>query len=151
MDNIWFIVNVEAAIYQGDKWLVIKRGMKETHAKGLLSLVGGKVENASVEADVLEKTIKREILEEVGIEIKDDIEYLESKAFVTDEGNAVVDVVFLCQYKALEARVIDSNEVEKVYWKTKDEILSDDKAPIYLKEIIIKADKLRINNKRDWL
>lgn len=38
MENISYIVNVEAAIYKGDKWLIIKRGEKEEHVPGLLSM-----------------------------------------------------------------------------------------------------------------
>lgn len=40
-----FIVNMEGAVYKDDKWHVIKRSEKEEHAGGLLSLVGGTVEN----------------------------------------------------------------------------------------------------------
>ncbi len=39
-----FIVNVEGAINKDGKWLMIRRSMKEEHAGGELSLVGGKVE-----------------------------------------------------------------------------------------------------------
>lgn len=31
MSNILYIVNVEAAIYKDDKWLIIKRSEKEEH------------------------------------------------------------------------------------------------------------------------
>lgn len=45
MDKKLYIVNVEAAVYKNDKWLIIKRSEKEEHASGLLSMVGGKVES----------------------------------------------------------------------------------------------------------
>ena len=42
MENKLYIVNVEAAIYKGNRWLIIRRSDKEDHAPGLLSLVGGR-------------------------------------------------------------------------------------------------------------
>ena len=71
-----YIVNVEAAIYNDDKWLVVKRSELEEHAPGTLALVGGKVEVASGGDDVLEDTLRREVKEEVGIEV-DAMDYLE--------------------------------------------------------------------------
>lgn len=57
MDNNHFIVNVEGAIFRGNKWLIIKRSKKEEHAAGMLSLVGGKVEHEGDSADILERTV----------------------------------------------------------------------------------------------
>jgi 8-oxo-dGTP diphosphatase len=66
-----FVVNVEAAIYKDDRWLVIRRSLKESHAAGMVSLVGGKVEHEGNQSDILERTLRREIVEEVGIEVSD--------------------------------------------------------------------------------
>lgn len=54
-----------------------KSQQKEEHAGGLLSLVGGKVEVDGTSTDVLEKTLKREIFEEVGIEVSN-LKYVNS-------------------------------------------------------------------------
>lgn len=143
MRNKYFIVNVEAAIYNEDKWLIIKRSMNEEHAPGTLSLVGGKVENVVNEYGVLENTLKREILEEVGVEIYDDMKYIESKAFVASNGEIIVDIVFLCRYKSGEPRPMDKDEVEKVFWMKKEEIMKYEKSPIYLKETILNAEKIK--------
>ena len=80
-----FIVNVEGAIYKNGKWLLIERSLKEEHAGGTLSLVGGKVEKEGDSSDILERTLEREIFEEVGIKVKD-LEYVNSSSFVTDTG-----------------------------------------------------------------
>ncbi len=58
-----FIVNVEGAVRKDDKWLIIERSKKEEHAGGLFSLVGGKVENEGNSLYILERTVKREILD----------------------------------------------------------------------------------------
>ncbi|KRG10886.1 hypothetical protein ACA30_03695 [Virgibacillus soli] len=53
-----FLVNVEGAIFRNHKWLIIERSKKEEHAGGLLSLVGGKVEQIEdTSLDILEKTV----------------------------------------------------------------------------------------------
>jgi 8-oxo-dGTP diphosphatase len=91
------IVNVEGAIFKNDKWLIIKRSEKEEHAGGMLSLVGGKVEMEGNTTDILERTVKREILEEVGIDVKGNLKYVHSTSFVADSGENVIDIVFLCE------------------------------------------------------
>lgn len=144
MSNITYIVNVEGAIYHEDKWLIIKRSELEEHASGQLSLVGGKVEDAADESDILEETLRREIKEEVGIEIENKLVYLESKSFRTDKLETVIDVVFLCRYKSGTAEPMNSDEVSEVCWCTAKELLSNDKAPFYLKDTITKAEKYRL-------
>lgn len=139
-----YVVNVEAAIYKEDKWLIIKRSEKEEHGPGLMSLVGGKVETDVVQDGILEVTLRREIREEVGIEVSDRMHYLESKTFPLADGQLVVDIVFVCKYKSGEARVVDSNEVGEIYWMTCEELLQDERALSWLKESLKKAEDLRL-------
>ncbi|MGF7057518.1 NUDIX hydrolase [Brassicibacter mesophilus] len=145
MDNIWSIVIVQGAIYKEDKWLMIKRSENEEHAPGIISFVGGKLENKGDEQDVLEKTLKREIMEEVGIEISNDIRYIESKSFVSDGGDPIVEVIFLCRYKSGQPYCADTDEVAEIYWMSIDEIIRNEKTPIWVKEGIQKAEQLRLN------
>ncbi|HLS36297.1 MAG TPA: NUDIX domain-containing protein [Bacillota bacterium] len=137
-----FIVNVEGAIQREDKWLIIKRSTKEEHAGGLLSLVGGKVELEGNSPDILERTLEREIFEEVGIKIKAQMNYVHSTSFVTDMGDHVVDVVFLCEYESGEAHPKSPDEVEEVHWLTSEEIYNHPNAPDYLKESIKRSDEV---------
>lgn len=131
-----FIVNVEGAIRKNDKWLIVERSKKEEHAGGLLSLVGGKVDLEGNSSNILERTVKREILEEVGVKVKDRLIYVHSTSFVTDTNQNVVDIVFLCEYESGDALPLCSDEVEEVLWLTTKEILHHPKAPVYLKESI---------------
>lgn len=140
-----FIVNVEGAIFKGDKWLLIERSKKETHAGGIISLVGGKVDLEGDSIDILERTVKREIFEEVGIEIKDTVHYVQSTSFVTDKGVNVVDIVFLCEYARGEAYPNSPDEVEQVLWLTYQELMNHPHAPIWPKESIKKAEVVRKN------
>ncbi|MEK5482455.1 NUDIX hydrolase [Viridibacillus sp. FSL R5-0888] len=136
-----FIVNVEGAIYKNEKWLLISRSKKEEHAGGLLSLVGGKVELDNTSTDVLEKTLKREIFEEVGIEVSN-LRYVNSSFFVTESGLNVIDIVFQCDHESGEAYAKCLDEVDDVCWMSTEEILHNSEIPIYLKENIKLAKKL---------
>jgi 8-oxo-dGTP diphosphatase len=138
-----FVVNVEGAIFKEDNWLIIKRSEKEEHAGGLLSLVGGKVEMEGNSTDILERTVKREILEEVGIEVKENLYYVHSTSFETDSREHVIDLVFLCEYETGEPFAKSPDEVDSVKWLTTSEIMNHPNAPIYLKESIKRADVLR--------
>ncbi|WP_246944740.1 NUDIX domain-containing protein [Bacillus pinisoli] len=135
-----YIVNVEGAIRRNDKWLIIERSKKEEHAGGLLSLVGGKVELVGNSSDILESTVKREILEEVGVKVKDKVYYTHSTTFVTDTEEHVVNIVFLCEYESGESLPKSPDEVEAVMWLTTEEVLSHPNSPIYLKKSIKQAE-----------
>lgn len=111
-----FIVNIEGAIFNDDKWLIIERSKKEEHAGGLLSLVGGKVEQEGNSSEILERTVKREIYEKVDVVVKRDLTYVYSTSFVTDSGENVVDIVFLCEYESGKAIAKSPNEVKSVHW-----------------------------------
>jgi 8-oxo-dGTP diphosphatase len=144
MENLSYIVNVEAAIYKNDKWLIIKRSEKEEHAPGLLAMVGGKVETKTAEYNVLEDTLIREIMEEAGIQISKTLHYVESKSFISDIGQVVIDIVFLCKYESGEPKCISADEVSEIYWMVSTEILENKSAPIWLKESIEKVEKIRL-------
>jgi len=137
-----FIVNVEGAIRKNNEWLIIERSKEEEHAGGMLSLVGGKVDQEGNSSDILERTVKREIMEEVGVKVKDNSSYVHSTSFVTDNGLNVINIVFLYEYDSGEAYSKSSNEIERVLWLTTPEILNNPNAPTFLKESIKHAQSL---------
>jgi 8-oxo-dGTP diphosphatase len=136
-----YIVNVEGAIYKNKQWLLIKRSEKEEHAGGTLSLVGGKVDKEGNTTDILERTLKREIFEEVGLEVTN-LRYVNSSSFVTDKGVHVVDIVFLCEHQSGVAYAKSPEEVADVVWLQTSRILEDPTLPPYLKENIKLANLL---------
>jgi 8-oxo-dGTP pyrophosphatase MutT (NUDIX family) len=144
MKSTRYIVNVEAAIVHGERYLMIVRGQRETHAPGALSMVGGKVEGAGNVASVLEATLRREIAEEVGVEVAPEPEYIESKSFVSDDGDPVIDVVFLCYYSGGTPAIADPGEVRAIRWMTAAEILAHPQAPPWLRQSIELAERMRI-------
>ena len=149
MDKCLYVVNVEAALFKDDRWLLGKRSSKEDHAPGEISMVGWKVENATNENNILEETLKREVLEEVGVEIRDNIRYVKSSTFVASFGKTVVDIVFLCEYKSGQAKALDPNELDGVEWLTLDEVLSNKDIGEYTKEALKIAAHMR-NAREGW-
>ncbi|MEC1303656.1 NUDIX hydrolase [Lysinibacillus capsici] len=140
-----FVVNVEGAIRRNEKWLLIRRSEKEEHAGGGLSLVGGKCEIEGDSSDILERTLKREVFEEVGSEITG-IKYVNSSSFVTESGINVIDIVFLCHHKSGEPYAKSTEEVDDVIWMTISEVLAHTELPLFLKENIKLAEKILQDN-----
>jgi len=143
MDSDRFFVNVECAIYKDEKWLMIVRSQKEEHAAGMLSMVGGIVEYSDSESDVLEAAMRREIMEEVGIKVSDQIQYLESKHFTSDNGERVLDIVFMAEYLSGEPTAISVDEVESVQWMTMEEIRQHPKTPPWIVQSMERAEIAR--------
>jgi len=148
MASLWYIVNVEAAVVQEGRYLTIVRSERESHAAGVLSLPGGKVEQAGNTTNVLEETLRRELLEEVGIQVQKEVAYVESNAFVADDGEPVINIVFLCRYKSGTPAAIDPDEVAAVQWLTAQEILTHPKAPVWMRQSIELAERVRVE--RQW-
>ena len=142
MSLVYHIVNVEGAIVHEGRYLLVIRGPGETHAAGMLSLVGGKVDDAGETVNILEETLHREILEEVGIEVSDMI-YVHSTAFVDGANFPVIDVVFLCRWMAGEPTIVDSQEVADIRWLTANEVLTNPDTPDWTRNSVRRAEKMR--------
>lgn len=144
MQTDLFYVNVEAAIYDGDRWLMIIRSENEGHARGTLSMVGGTVTNADTAQDTLESALRREIAEEIGVTLDGTIHYLESKHFFSDENEQVLDVVFVTRFGGGTPKILNSDEVHSIHWMQFVEIESHEKTPPWILESMRKAEHLRL-------
>ncbi len=142
MSSIYQIVNVEGAIVRDGHYLLVIRGSGENHAAGLLSLIGGKVEDAGNTANILEDTLRREIQEEIDVEVSDMI-YVHSNAFTTDDGEPVVNAVFLCRWIEGEPTIRDPQEVAEIRWLTANEILTNPDTPDWTRNSVRRAEKMR--------
>jgi isopentenyldiphosphate isomerase len=56
------------------------------------------------------------------VKVKDRLTYVQSTSFVTETGENVVDIVFLCEYESGDAFPKSPDEVEEVLWLTTEEI-----------------------------
>jgi 8-oxo-dGTP pyrophosphatase MutT (NUDIX family) len=141
-----YVVNVEGAVIKDDQYVMVVRG-EEEYAPGGLNFPGGKVERADTQDDVLEETLRREIAEEVGLEVEEEMVYVRSSSFVA-EGEPVVDVVFLCRWKSGEAIVADAAEVAAVHWMTAAEAIAHPETPPWTRLSLQIAEEKRLQ--RGW-
>jgi len=143
MPTVWYKVIVEGIVTRGDSYLVVERSQTENHIPGMLVFPGGKVEDAGVCADILEDTLRREILEETGVTIRSEIRYFKSEAFVFHDGEPAVDILFLCEYASGDTTVTDPEEVAGVHWMTAAEILAHPKSPPWMRLTLEQAENAR--------
>ena len=139
MEKTAFLVNVEGVVFDGDRYLMAVRSMEEEHAPGTLAFPGGCVEHWPME-EVLEETVRREIREEVDVEVGECV-YVESHSFGAD--SPCVDIVFLCRYVSGVARAVDPSEVSDVVWMAFDEAMADQRTPPWIQKSLILADRRR--------
>jgi len=139
MDKTAFLVNVEGMVFDGDRYLMAMRSMEEEHAPGTLAFPGGCVEHWPMD-EVLEETVRREIREEVDVEVGECL-YVESHSF--GAASPCVDIVFLCRYLTGIARAVDPAEVSDVVWMTFDEAMADPRTPPWIQKSLEKAEGLR--------
>ena len=135
-DRVLFVVNTQCAVLRDKRILMIVRGEGVRHAPGVLAFPGGKVEIEDGPADVLESTVRREVMEETGITVSPNLEYVRSVSFSMNDGIPVVDVLFMGEYEKGEPRITDPGEVAEILWMTADEILANDKTQPWLKDAI---------------
>ena len=136
----FFVVNVEAIVCKQDQILMISRSETDPYGAGWLTFPGGKVDGGSDRPDILEESVRREVLEETGIRAGK-IDYLKSKFFSTDEGVGVVDVVFVCEYESGEPMINNPKEVGSVQWMTREEILEHPMTQTWTKEDLLSLVK----------
>jgi len=91
----------------------------------------------------LEATVRREVMEETGVDIEPSSPvYLHSKTFSLSEDRPVVDAVFLCRYRAGDARP-DGVEIEEALWLTPAELATRDDAAGWLRRSVALCEAKR--------
>ncbi len=107
------VVFVEAWIRKGDTYLLAKRSSKDDQAAGKRAVPWGKVD-MELESNIIENSLKREIMEEVGVEVEN-FTFLMSRSFIRSSGHHVVALSFITEYKSGEAKPLeDQDEVRRV-------------------------------------
>jgi len=114
-----FVLAVMGIVKKNDKYLIAKRSSSDKQAGGVWSFPGGKVDH-NIGENIIENALKREIIEEVGVEIEDHIEFIYNDGFIRISGHHVVMMTFLCFYKSGEARALEDQE--EVRWLTLKEL-----------------------------
>lgn len=131
MDNNQYLheVVITAIITNGDKYLITRRSLNKKRFPGMWTVPGGKLEAKDyleLEKDtefywynVLERTLNREVKEEVGIDIKN-VEYLTSLATVHPDGSPSLVISCVADYAGGEI-VLQLEEEDRHAWVTLEE------------------------------
>jgi ADP-ribose pyrophosphatase YjhB (NUDIX family) len=120
-DNATFhIVLAQAVAFKDGKALIAQRGMEEVQSPGMWSIPGGKVELYGKDDNVIEKTLKAEFEEEVGIELHDEMNYCQSSSFIRKDDSSVIVLCFIADWKAGEAQPLEDSIA--VAWISREEI-----------------------------
>jgi 8-oxo-dGTP pyrophosphatase MutT (NUDIX family) len=124
----------QCAIEFDKKLLVIRRPI-DTRDGGLLAFPGGKIdqEDCQLDCDILQNGAKREILEEVGISLDMELNYVTSRYFNKDNIHMVF-VLFHCVVPTMPKVIPSAREVANYYWMNREEIDTADESAVWLKK-----------------
>ena len=138
-DKFTFKIVLASVIFnKKGKVLLAKRSEDEEILPGYWGIPGGKMEVNDTEDDAIEKELKREVKEEVGIEIKS-LVYIESHSYKNEK----IHICFTSDLKSGEPLALD--ETEKVGWFNLAEAKKLKLTP-YTLERITRAYKIRRNS-----
>ena len=133
-----YSVIVNGMVVKDNKILLAQRSMEEKHVPGRWSPPGGKLKESGLVWQALEKTVQREVLEETGVEVEDEMHLLVNNTFNHDEDDLlVISNVFLCKYKSGEPRPLE--DTTAVAWIGEDEINDYEFTHQNIKNYITKA------------
>ena len=122
-------VAITAIILKDKKFLITRRSQNKKRFTGKWTVPGGKLEtddyiNLPRETkdywyNILEKVLRREVLEEVGIEITN-IEYLTSLSTIHDNGSPSLVISCVADWKSGEVK-LQEEETDKFAWISLEE------------------------------
>ena len=148
---------ITAIVIKENKYLITRRSSNKKRFPGMWTVPGGKFETSDYIDlpkdtkdywyNVLEKTLRREVKEEVGIEI-DNIEYLTSLATVHQDGNPSLVISCTADYVSGEI-VLQEDESDTYAWVSLDEAKDYDLLDGILDELVM-AENRRKGEKSEW-
>ncbi len=114
----YFVANVVPYRESDGRCLILKRDMREKVHPGKYAVPGGKLEWKDIDPkkptrlngdvldfqDAVERLLKREAMEEAGIEIGDELVYINSVAFIRPDEVPVVLIKFAAKYRSGEVK-----------------------------------------------
>ena len=135
----YFVANVVVYRVSDGKCLVLKRHEREKVHPGKYAQPGGKLEWINLDIsnptrmndDVIdfeyavEDLLKREVFEEAGIEIENDLKYINSIAFVRPDGIPVILVKFAAKFKSGEIKLEEGSFTDYA-WVNGEEVKNYD-------------------------
>lgn len=150
-------VVITAIIIKDNKFLITRRSPNKKRFPGMWTVPGGKLEtndyiNLPKETkdywyNVLEKVLKREVMEEVGLKIKN-IEYVTSLATVHGDGNPSLVISAMADYDSGKV-TLQKDETDKYEWVTLAEAKKYDLLDGIYDELVMTDNKLK-GIKTEW-
>jgi 8-oxo-dGTP diphosphatase len=142
VDNQLYTVTVCVLIRRGDTWLLVLRAPEVAYAPNMIGLIGGHVEVTEPAAGVLEATARREVAEEVALDLSEvPLTYLESEFFITPGGEQQITVTFTASAPSdNEPSVHAPAELVEVRWWTISDLEADPRCPAWLPDLLRRAD-----------
>lgn len=140
-NNQTHILLINAVVVKDGKILIGQRSYEESHQPGRWSIPGGKVDKTNGNVwNIVESTLKREVLEETGVEIEDEVELIANNTFIRSTGHHVVALIFLCKWKSGEAKPLE--DTIDVKWLSREEVGQYDFSDGVLKYIDLAFDSV---------
>jgi 8-oxo-dGTP diphosphatase len=140
-DTEFYAVTVCVLIQRGGSWLLVVRAPDVAYAPNMIGMIGGHVDVTLPLAGVLEATARREVAEEVGLDLSGvRLRYLESEFFVTDKGERQITVTFTARaLPDAQPYVNAPDELVEVGWWTIGDLEADPRCPSWLAALIRRA------------
>ena len=150
-------VAITAIIIKDRKYLITRRSLNKKRFPGMWTVPGGKLETddyinlpkdtINYWYNVLEKVLRREVKEEVGLNIINII-YVTSLATVHGDGNPSLVISCLADYKSGEIR-LNPNESDNFQWVTLEEAKNYQLIDGIYDELVM-AENQRKGIKTEW-
>ncbi len=122
------LILVNAVVEKDGKILVAQRSWEETHEPGKWTIPGGKVERTAGDVwNIIEETLKKEVMEETGVGITDDAQLLSNNTFIRSTGQHVVALIFMCHWKSGAGTSLE--DTIGIKWITQEELGQMEFAP----------------------
>jgi len=132
-----YLLVADCAIEFDNKLLVIERAAQCVNG-GKLCFPGGKVEgqdeNTAYDHDMLRFAARREVREEVGIDLTEPLRYITSVFFTGSQGYDIIAILFHCQLSKYRQPQASPREVAQALWMTRQQIENAENAPDWFKK-----------------
>ena len=140
-DSEVYAVTVCVLIHRGNTLLLAVRAPGVGYAPNMIGMIGGHIAITDPARDVLEATARREVAEEVGLDLSGvPLTYLESEFFITNGGERQITVTFTAPVPAgAEPYLNAPDELTEVGWWTLDDLEADPRCPPWLPDLIRRA------------
>ena len=156
-DNLLHEVAITAIVIKDGKYLITRRSMNKKRFPGKWTVPGGRLEAKDYKSmpketehywyNVLEKALKREVKEEVGVDINN-IEYVTSLATVHADG--APSLVISCMADYVKGKInLQKGETDDYAWVTLSEAEKYDLLDGIYDELIMTENKLK-GIKTEW-